>query len=89
MVKLNSKLLAGVALSGLLTACSNASNIAAPPPVAAPGPVAAPAPAPMSLVNQLGAAFMALFSASADVEATEPPAGAVGTPDLTREAIDG
>ena len=87
MVKLNHKLLAGVALSGLLTACSNASNIAAPPPVAAPGPVTAPAP--MSLVNQLGATFMALFGASADVEAAEPPAGAVGTPDLTREAIDG
>lgn len=85
MVKLNHKLLAGVALSGLLTACSNASNIAAPPPVATPGPAASPMP----LQNQLGAAFMALFGASADVEAAEPPAGAVGTPDLTREAIDG
>ena len=85
MVRLNSKLLAGVALSGLLTACSNASNIAAPPPVATPGPAASPT----QLQNQLGAAFMALFGASADVEASEPPTGAAGTPDLEREAIDG
>lgn len=86
MVRLSPKLLAGVALSGLLGACSNASNIAAPPPTATP----APSPAPVvSLQNQFGAAFSALFSASADVEATEPAAGAVPQPDLNKEGIDG
>lgn len=86
MIRLNRKLLAGVALSGLLTACSSSSDIAAPPPpVATP----APTPAPVSLQNQFGAAFSALFAASIDVEATEPAAGAVPQLDLTREAIDG
>jgi hypothetical protein len=85
MIRLNPKLLAGVALSGLLAACSNSSNIAAPPPVATP----APTPAPIALQNQFGAAFSALFSASADVEATEPAAGAVPSLDLTKEGIDG
>lgn len=87
MARLNRKLLAGVALSGLLTACSSGSDIAAPPPVAAPGP--APAPAPVSLQNAFGAAFAALFGASVDVEATEPPAGAVPPLDLQNEAVAG
>lgn len=85
MVRLNRKLLAGVALPGLLTACSSSSDIAAPPPVATP----APTPAPVALQNAFGAAFSALFAASIDVEATEPAAGAVPQLDLTREAIDG
>jgi hypothetical protein len=85
MVRLSPKLLAGVALSGLLGACSNSSNIAAPPPVATP----APTPAPIALQNQLGAAFTALFTGSTSVEATEPAAGAVPPIDLTKEAIDG
>ena len=85
MRRLNPKLLTGVALSGLLTACSSSSNVAAPPPVATP----APAPTPISLQNQFGAAFSALFAASIDVEATEPAAGAVPQLDLTKEGIDG
>lgn len=83
MVRLNPKLLAGVALSGLLAACSNSSNIAAPPPTATPSP------SPVALQNQFGAAFSALFIASADVEATEPSVGAVPQLDLTKEGIDG
>ncbi len=83
MARLNYKLLAGVALSGLLTACSSGSDIAAPPPVATP------APPPTGLQNQFGAAFSALFGASVDVEATEPAAGAVPQQDLTTEAVAG
>jgi len=85
MIKLNRKLLAGVALSGLLAACSNSSDIAAPPPTATP----APTPAPVALQDRFGAAFSALFGGSVEVEATEPPAGAVPQQDLTTEAIDG
>jgi hypothetical protein len=85
MVRLSPKLLAGVALSGLLAACSNSSNIAAPPPVATP----APTPAPVALQNQFGAVFSALFTGSTTVEATEPAAGAVPQLDLTKEGIDG
>jgi hypothetical protein len=85
MLRLNPKLLAGVALSALLGACSNASNIAAPPPTATPGP----SPAPVALQNRFGAAFSALFTGSADVEASEPTAGSVPQVDQAAEGIDG
>jgi hypothetical protein len=84
MVRLSPKLLAGVALSGMLAACSNSSNIAA-----APTATPAPTPTPVSLQNQFGAAFSALFTGSTSVEATEPAAGSVPQLDLTREGIDG
>ena len=83
MIRLNRKLLAGVALSGLLSACSSGVQNPATPPTATP------APAPVALQNQFGAAFSALFAASIDVEATEPAAGAVPQLDLTREGING
>ena len=85
MIRLNRKLLAGVALSGLLAACSNKVDVPAPPPTATPTPT----PAPVALQNSFGAAFSALFGASTDVEATEPPAGAVPQQDLTTEAVAG
>lgn len=83
MIRINRKLLAGVALSGLLAACSGGVKAPETPPVAAP------APPPTGLQNQFGAAFSALFSASADVEATEPAAAAVPQQDLTTEAVAG
>ena len=83
MIRLNCKLLAGVALPALLTACSSGVQNPATPPVATA------APAAVALQNQFGAVFSALFGASAEVEATEPAAGAAGTPDLTKEATEG
>jgi hypothetical protein len=83
MTRLTRGLLAGVAMPALLTACFDGGGSTVTPPVVTPPP------APVALQNQFGAAFSALFSASVDVEATEPAAMAVPSPDLNKEGIDG
>lgn len=76
-------LLAGVALGALLSACSDRASDVAPPPVASPPPAA------LTLPQQIGAAFNALFIASNEVEATEPAPGSVPPLALDSEPIAG
>lgn len=76
-------LLASVAISSLLGACSNgndSSSTAGPPPPTTATP----------LQNQFGAAFQTLFGQQADSdEATEPPASVVPSVDSENEALVG
>ena len=77
-------LLAGVALACLLSACSGGVDAVAPPT----GGTTTPPPT-TTLAQQIGAAFNALFTASADVEATDPAPTSVPPLTLTAEAQPG
>ena len=74
-------LMGGAALSALLSSCGGDS---------ASAPTPSPPPSAMTLPQQIGAAFNALFTASPDTaEATDPAPSSVPSLDLTKEAIDG
>lgn len=74
-------LMAGAAVSTLLSACGGADSVATPAPT--------PPPSAMTLAQQIGAAFNTLFTASSDVEATEPAASSVPTLAPDSEPIAG
>ena len=85
MKPIHRHLLTGVAATALLSACGSRADDVPAPPVQTP----APPPVAMTLAQQIGAAFNTLFTASNEVEATEPSPSSVPPLDLTVEAIPG
>ena len=88
--KLGKLILISILVSGI-AACKPKNNGAAPtppPPVGTTPPPATPPAAPLTVAQQLGAAFATLFAAASATEPKDPAAGDLVPVSVTTEPIN-